>query len=115
MSLKNGVVTMKAWVVREKEKFYTVVVFAETAGKAKSIAMNSDGFEYSDFCDIEAQRVPQMDKYYKEGKVEMDWYDPQDRVALVKDCNFICEYIEMSECETCPAREFCSEWEDMEG
>lgn len=105
---------MKAWVAREKDEFYSAVVFAETAGKAKSIALSSDGFECVDFCSIEVWRVPQMDKYYKEGKTEMDWLNPQDRIAMVKECNFTCEYIEMSECETCPAREFCSEWEYTE-
>lgn len=33
-------------------------------------------------------------------------------LALVKDCGFYCEYIDIDECENCLAREFCSEWEE---
>lgn len=32
-----------------------------------------------------------MDKYYTPGKTEMDWYAAKDRIALVKDCGFICD------------------------
>lgn len=40
----------------------------------------------------------------------MDFLNQNDRVALVKEGNFACEHIEMSECEICEAREFCSGW-----
>ena len=53
-----------------------------------------------------------MDKYYKPDKSEMDWLDPEDRIALVKDAGFRCEYVELEECKQCPAREYCSEYED---
>ena len=105
---------MKAWVVREKDKFCATVVFAETSGKAKFLALGTEPLENAEFCRLEARREPEMDKYYKDGKTLMDWLDPKDRVAMVKDANFTCEYIEMSECETCQAREFCIEWEGKE-
>lgn len=105
---------MKAWVVRKKYEFCATVVFARTSGKAKSLALGSEPLENADFCSIEAKRAPEMDKYYKEGKTYMEWCDPEDRVAMVKDANFTCEYIEMSECETCQAREFCGNWEESE-
>lgn len=105
---------MKAWVAREKDEFRSTVVFAETAGKAKSIAFGTECLEDVPFCRIQVRRVPEMDKYYEDGKTEMDWNNPQDRIVLVKECGFYCEYIEMSECENCQAKEFCSEWEEME-
>lgn len=105
---------MKAWVVREKYKFYSAVVFAETSGKAKSIASGIDGFEHADFCHLEVRRVPRMDKYYKNGKIELDWSNQQDRIALVKYCGFYCERVEIEECKNCQAREFCSNWEESE-
>lgn len=98
---------MKAWVVREKNEFCATVVFAETRGKAKSVALHTEVCEDVDFCDIEVRRAPKMDKYYKEGKTEMDWYDDKDRIALVKDCNFQCEYVEDYLCEGCSAKEYC--------
>ena len=53
---------MKAWLVREKDEFIATVVFAETRGKAKVVAMRTEACEDVDFCDIEVRRKPQMDK-----------------------------------------------------
>lgn len=103
---------MKAWLVREKDEFSATIIFAETRGKAKSLALGTECLENADFCNVEAYRVPQMDKYYKEGKTEMDWLDPKDRVAMVKECDLTCEYIDLNECKTCAAREICSQWEE---
>lgn len=86
---------MKAWLVRERDGEYATVVFAETRGKARSLAMATDACADADFCDIEVTRKPQLDKYYTDGKKEMDWYEVKDRIALVKDGGFRCA----SECE----------------
>lgn len=100
---------MKAWLVGEKDEPYATVVFAETRGKARALALYTDCCEGADFCDIEVNRKPQMDKYYTPGKTEMDWFLPKDRIALVKDCGFICglDTWECEDCETCPAKQFC--------
>lgn len=103
---------MKAWLVREKDAFFTAVVFAETSGKARALARCADACEDSDFCDIEVHRLPKIDKYYKNGKIEMDWYNPNDRIILVKECGFQCESIEYADCEGCSAREFCDLYND---
>ena len=105
---------MKAWLVREKDEFCATVVFAETRGKAKSMALNTECCEDADFCDIEVHREPQMDKYYIDGKTEMDWLNPKDRIALVKECGFIChrDYFEPEDCESCSAREHCDQYKD---
>lgn len=103
---------MKAWLVREKDSEYATVVFAETRGKARSLAMATDACEDADFCDIEVSRKPSMDKYYKKGKKEMDWYDDADRLALVKECGFRCVDIDIEDCEDCPAKEFCEIYEE---
>ena len=100
---------MKAWLVNEKYEFGSAVVFAETRGKAKSAALNTSCCEDANFCDIEVSRVPEMDKYYAEGKTGMDWSDPKDRIALVKECGFYCEDPIAEYCESCPAKDFCGE------
>lgn len=107
---------MKAWLVREKDEFGATVVFAETRGKARALAMRTDACEDVDFCNIEVQRVSQMDKYYVEGKKEMDWYDSRDRIALVKDCGFECDanYWDCEDCVDCPAKEYCGRYEDYQ-
>lgn len=106
---------MKAWLVREKGEFGATVVFAETRGKARAKAMRTETCQDAEFLDIEVSRQPQMDKYYVEGKKEMDWYISQDRIALVKDCGFICDedYLEREDCEVCPAKEYCDNYQDF--
>lgn len=101
---------MKAWLVRNrKESFAATIVFAETRGKARSVAMHTDTCEDVDFCDIDVTRKRHMDKYYSEGKKEMDWYNAKDRIAMVKDCGFRCDYdyFDIEDCEVCPAKEYC--------
>lgn len=105
---------MKAWLVRAKDEPYATVVFAETRGKAKSKAMNTDACEDAQFTDIEVNRESQMDKYYTEGKSEMDWYNPKDRIALVKECGFHCvsDYWDIEDCVDCPAKQYCDYYND---
>lgn len=98
---------MKAWFVREKDRVCATVVFAETRGKARALARCTDACEDSDFCDIEVHRLPNIDKYYKDGKMEMDWYNPQDRIILVKECGFQCESVEYADCDECSAKGYC--------
>lgn len=101
---------MKAWLVKEKDQWAATVVFARTRGQARALAMTTDTCEDLAFCDIVALRRPQMDKYYKKGKREMDWYNAADRIALVRDCDFYCELPE--DCENCPAGQFCDTYQN---
>jgi hypothetical protein len=105
---------MKAWLVREKDEFCAEVVFAETRSKAKVLALSTDCCEDAKFIDIEATRMPQADKYYKEGKKRLDWENPQDRIVLVKECSFHCDYdvFDIEECEICSAKEYCDFYQD---
>lgn len=105
---------MKAWLVREKNEFCATVVFADTRGKARAMALHTDCCEDADFCSIEVHRQPQMDKYYTDGKREMDCEDSQDRIALVKDCGFSCseDVFDIDDCEICPAKEYCDKYSD---
>lgn len=103
---------MKAYIVSDRtDPLFSTVVFAETAGKARAIARNTDACEDLDFIDIRAVRAPSLDSCYK-GKLEMDWYDDEDRIAMVKLADFECssEYYD-PECEPCPAKEWCGRYE----
>ena len=106
---------MKAWLVREKEQFCATVVFAETRGKARALATHTEACEDANFCDIEVNRIPALDKYYVDGKTELYWYKSEDRIALVKDGGFICDRDcwEPGDCERCPATEWCDMFQDM--
>lgn len=105
---------MKAWLVSEKDADCATVVFAETRGKARSMAMSTDSCSEAQFTDIEVHRKPGLDKYYKNGKKEMDWDNPKDRIALVKECGFRCEYVEPYLCDDCPAKKYCGTYEEYE-
>ena len=87
MSGKN----MKAWIVREKNEFCAAVVFAQTRGKAKVLAMQTDACDGADFMDIEVHRAKEADKYYQDGKTLLDWDNDADKIVLVKECGFVCD------------------------
>ena len=91
--------------------FYSAVVFAETAGKARAAALNTETCEDADYTEIEARRCPALDSEYR-GHTEMEWYDNDDRLALVKKCGFRCEYPELDECEECVAKDYCGGYEE---
>ena len=99
---------IKAWHATDWYKEYSVVIFAETRGKAHYLATKSDAFEDSEWNDIRVIRLPQMDKMYR-GNTEMDWDSAEDRIALVKDgwyCND--DYVDYEkDCPSCPAAQFC--------
>lgn len=106
---------MKAWLVREKDASCATVVFAETRGQARALAMHTEACEDAAFVNIEVRRKPQMDKYYTDGKREMDWFNSSDRIALVKDCGFVCdrEYWEHDDYDYCPSKEYCDQYADL--
>ena len=107
----------KAWLVRETGEFEATVVFAETRGKAKSMALHTEECEGADFMSIEVRRAKEADKYYKPGKRKLDWYNSEDRIAMVKDCGFTCipDAHCAEECSACPAKEFCDDYLAMDG
>lgn len=106
---------MKAYSVSDRngDADYSTVVFAETVGKAKAYAVGTDEFCDYGFTRLRAIRMPMLDKYYK-GKPEMDWFDPKDRIAMVRYANYECSG-ELSfadcDCENCPAKKWCGRYE----
>lgn len=103
---RNGGEKVKAWVCRDKtECFYSTVVFAETAGKARAIAQNTDCCEDVDWCNISVRRVKELDNQYR-GHAEMDWDDREDRRALV-GLGWKCWEPSSWECEGCWCRDIC--------
>lgn len=107
---------MKAWMVSVPDEWGSTVVFAETRGKARSIAMHTETCADCEFIDIEVRRKPQLDKYYR-GLNEMDWYNPKDRIALVKECGFQChpDYWELEDCTICSAKQYCDGYVERSG
>ena len=103
---------MKAYTVQDRwDPMFSTVVFAETAGKARAIAQHTDACEDLDFTDIRAIRVPALDGCYR-GKPEMDWYNAEDRIAMVKLADYECsQEVYNPRCEYCPAKEWCGRYE----
>lgn len=56
----------KAYIVDDRRNWDSAtVVFAESAGQARSLALHTDACEYLDFTDISAKRVPKLDIAYR--------------------------------------------------
>ena len=109
---------MKAYSVSDKNcDECTYIVFAESRGKAISYALQycDDAFGDYTFTEMWARRAPRLDQYYS-GKSELDWFDMDDRVAMVRDAGFYCSYevdVTIEECEKCDAHEWCSRYKSM--
>ena len=110
---------MKAYSVRDRYGYceYSVIVFAETPGKAKNLALGTDEFPYGDwdFIELRATREPTLDNSYR-GSSYMDWENMDDRVAMVKEAGYRCipDYVELEICEKCPAKDWCGQYEEMQ-
>lgn len=93
-----------------EDDYCTIVVFAESAGKAKSYVLKYifDGVNY---CDLIANRVPLIDKYYQKNKKYMDWMNPNDRLILVKELGLRCAFYtsDIPYCQNCRAKNYCKE------
>ena len=106
---------MKAYIVSDRngDKGTCLVVFTETAGKAKAYGAHSEEFCDYGFTGIRANRCRELDRFYK-GRSEMDWYDDEDRAAMVQYANFYCSYEYDPadlECEECPGNKWCRRYE----
>lgn len=103
---------MKAYKIYSRtEKYYFEIVFANTPGQARSMGLTSDATEGCEFTDIGVRRVPSLDKCYK-GKPRMEWYDDDDRIAMVRFEGYRCED-GCDELEKCPAHEWCDTFKEI--
>lgn len=101
---------MKAYIVQEQVEYLATVVFAETAGQAKSLALHTDACQDREFTEIRARREKQLDQYYDGSCWELDfWNNDTARLILVKELGWSCdpEYSDIDECEECIAKDYC--------
>lgn len=105
---------MKAYCVDSEYSEGVEIIFAETANKAKYIALRkTDTFCDDEYVHLHARRYPKIDKFYKNGKTIVDWVEDDDiRVELVKEYGHHCLEPMPECCEVCPAKEYCSVCED---
>ncbi len=103
---------MKAYRAWDEKAFdpWATIVFAENIKEAKKIAMATDACEEANFIDIRVRRLKEADCLYK-GSSEIDWYDEETRIALVRDFGWRC-YDTSFECEKCVARRYCAWFEE---
>jgi hypothetical protein len=106
---------MKAWLVYTEDEPYSEIVFAETRGKARQLALSTDAFCDAEFIEIKVHRIKSADEYYEEGKWHLDWENPQDRIILVKEYSWYCadDYFDFVDCKTCPANKYCEKYKDF--
>lgn len=102
---------LKAYHACEKDGDFATIVFAENATQAKIRAQATDCCGDARYIDIRVHRMPDADSLYK-GRSEIDWYDDETRIALVRDFGWAC--IEPAwECNICPAKQYCR-WHEQE-
>lgn len=99
----------RAWDEKASDPCSTIV-FAENIKEAKRIAVETDTCEEANFIDIRVKRFKEADYLYK-GSREVNWYDKETRIALVRDFGWAC-YDTSWECESCEARQYCSWFEE---
>ena len=108
---------MKAYEVSDIHGYsdWTVIVFAETRGKAIASAIGTYEFpKYDwDFTELRAKRVPALDKAYR-GNSRMEWDDDADRLVLVRDAGCYCDEdaFDPDDCERCVGKEYCSRYKE---
>lgn len=103
---------LKAYKVWLDDGEGSTVVFAETRNKAKVIALSCDCCEDAQYIDICVCRAKKLDKLYK-GKAEIDWWDEETRLILVRDFGWSC-FDPSWECDECPAKQYCR-WHEQKG
>lgn len=87
----------------------STIVFTETRNKAKALALLCDCCEDANYTDIRTHRMKEADCLYK-GEFEIDWYDDETRLFLVRECGWAC--VETSwECDSCKSKKYCSWFE----
>ena len=110
---------MKAWHVTDREgnSDYTVIVFAETRGKAIALAIGTDEFPKYDwsFTELFARREPSLDGAYR-GAWRMEWDNDSDRQAMVQWGGYYCneDAFDPDDCKTCSGKEYCSRYEEYQ-
>lgn len=93
---------MKAYICSNDE--YSTVVFAETRGKARTMAKANDLFDFTDWIDISVRRAPEFDSFAEQGYVPKEvlikhgwWWEckcgtPQyEETAIVINDSVFCE------------------------
>ena len=108
---------MKAWCVTDREGYsdYSVIVFAETRGKAIARALGTDEFPERDweFTELIARRKPVLDSSYR-GLSEMDWDNDSDRLAMVRFGGYRCDddSFDPDDCKKCAGKDYCGRYEE---
>ena len=101
---------MKAYEINTYEG--STIVFAETRGKARTLAMHTAIGEDVGFLELDVHRAPQFDSCYR-GHHEMDWKDPKDRLTLVK-AGWYCSGDFECDSKKCCAKDYCLRYEREE-
>lgn len=76
------------------------VIFAETRGRAKALALDCDAFEGSEYTDVRVLRLLAADKYIEDGKVGLDWSDLDD-LRKIRKLGWFDEDYTQPRCKQC--------------
>lgn len=104
----------KAYMISADYADCSEVVWAESSGKTKRIALDScESMWDLRFIDLRAKRLPEVDLLYS-GKAIADWYDMEIRIKLVSEYGWHCAEPDYRDCKVCPANSYCDTWEELQ-
>lgn len=98
---------MKCYKVSENNSGYAMVLFAESASKARYVAFCYHDEHFEDFIkSVTVSRVKAGDQEFRNHTV-MDWMDGKDRLFLVKELDWSCTDDTDLDCGECVAKCYC--------
>lgn len=100
--------TMKAYCAQVTDINVCIIVFAESANKAKSTALSFEPYGDCKYTDIRVKRIPELDRFYSGNPYTDYWQDLEVRKILIEKFGWYCLYPFREECERC---QLCEEYE----
>ena len=104
----------KAWVAYNFAECVSIVVFADTKGKARDYLMLTEIFDRYSFIDIVFCRAKDLDYLNRPDGYVMDWNNDDDRLPMVRDAGLSCHLAYKEICEECRSKQWCSKYEEYE-
>lgn len=102
----------KAWSFYEEEEGIIEVVFADTRTRARIYLNELDTFDNYRYIEISPRREKSLDYLDHPDGYVMSFAREEDRIAMVKNIGFYCTFPDREECESCCAKEWCSEYKE---
>lgn len=96
---------IKAWKISSDWSEASVIVFAATAGRAKTIGLKTEWFADHDFVEISVYRIPEADSYATDKESVLEGSSRQSSMVM-RELGWHCIDESQEECRECGLYEF---------